>query len=62
MLSFANSMPFKLTDIFILHLERGDIPYCKPGIFGIPARSGLTGIVKLKDWIKDRLLRQTASL
>src|SRR6185503_19713713 len=58
MLSFANGMLFKLTDIFILHLELGDIP-CKPGILGIPAGSGLTRIVKLKDRVKDRLLRQT---
>jgi len=50
-----------LTDVFILHLELGDIT-CKLSILGIPVGSGLTGQVKLKNWIKNRLLRQAASL
>src|SRR5688572_27826907 len=51
-------MLFKLTDVFVLHLELGDIPR-KFSVLGVPAGSGLPGIFQLKDRIKDRLLRQT---
>src|SRR5687767_6265261 len=53
----ANSMLFKLTDIFVLHLELGHIAR-ELSVLGIPAGSGLPGIFQLKDRIKDRLLRQ----